>query len=163
MPKIITPTVGRRLHYWPSADDLVGANEPPMQSLNPAVPMDAGVVFVHNDRCVNLIVTDHRGNTSRRMFVPLVQEGDVYVAEAARCEWMDYQRSQADKHAAQPAKPLLLEGAEHRHPENKEFADALQGRALLLRVSGRPLTSTQADKARVILHHIDGLLSALNA
>lgn len=163
MPKIITPTVGRRLHYWPSADDLVGANEPPMQSLNPAVPMDAGVVFVHNDRMVNLIVTDHLGNTARRRYVHLVQEGDVYVTEAARCEWMDYQRTQADKHTTDPAKPLLLESAEHKHPENKEFADALQGRALLLRLSGKPLTGTQVDKARVILHHIDGLLSALTA
>ena len=163
MPKIITPTIGRRLHYWPSPGDLVGANEPPMQSLNPAVPMDAGVVFVYSDRMVNLIVTDHRGQTFSRMSVALVQEGDVYVTEAARCEWMDYQRSQAEKHAAESVKPLLLESAEHKHPENKEFADALQSRALLLRLSTRPINDAQAEKARVILHHIDGLLSALTA
>jgi hypothetical protein len=58
-------------------------------------PCDAGVVYVHSDRLVNLFVTDHNGYTHRRTCVTLVQPGDAVPSGGAYCEWMPYQTQQA--------------------------------------------------------------------
>lgn len=103
---MIKPTIGRRVWYWPSTS----ANAHRILAADPPQPHDAGVVFVHNDRRVNLDVTDHMG---RHYFV-----GNCYLWQSEDdpdpghimrptedfAEWMPYQRGQAAK--AQPASVL---------------------------------------------------------
>ena len=95
---IIKPTVGRRVWFRPSAEFL--ASNPTLTQFNPEQPMDAGIVYVHHDHMVNLIVTDHVGKTIQVPSVPLLagqyepaEDGDVYCC----CEWMPYQKGQAAK------------------------------------------------------------------
>ncbi|WP_308411477.1 Gp49 family protein [Alicycliphilus denitrificans] len=95
---IIKPTVGRRVWFRPSAEFL--ASNPTLTQFNPDQPMDAGIVYVHHDHMVNLIVTDHVGKTIQVPSVPLLagqhepaEDGDVYCC----CEWMPYQNGQAAK------------------------------------------------------------------
>jgi len=91
--KVIVPTVGRVVWYWPSAADIVGG----MRLASASQPFMAQVVFVHHERLVNVIVHDHSGKPHARGAVRLVQESDVYVAAEPRCEWMPYQKGQAAK------------------------------------------------------------------
>lgn len=57
--------------------------------------MDAGVIFVHDDRKVNLFVTDHYGGTHFVPEVPLLQDSDQPPKEGHYAEWMPYQKSVA--------------------------------------------------------------------
>ena len=55
---IIKPTVGRVLWYWPSTQDIeAGMFAYPGSDQ----PFTAQVVFVHSDRMINLLITDHGG------------------------------------------------------------------------------------------------------
>lgn len=96
---IIIPTIGRRVHYWPSQGDIDGHfGVTRMTIFSPDQPCDAGVVFVHSTRCVNLLVTDHGGIVHRRPTVRMVQHGDDPAVEhEAVCTWMPYQLEQALK------------------------------------------------------------------
>lgn len=91
MPKIIPPTIGRRVWYWPGTNDKVSMVH---HQTEPPQPFDAGVVFVHDDRRVNLQVSDHIGCIHTRLSVPLVQPGDP-TPEGAHATWMPYQIGQA--------------------------------------------------------------------
>lgn len=93
---VLKPTIGRRVWFRPSAAFL--ASNPILTQFNPEQPMDAGIVYVHHDHMVNLIVTDHVGKTLAVPSVPLLaghyvagEDTDVYCC----CEWMPYQKSQA--------------------------------------------------------------------
>lgn len=89
---VITPTVGRIVWYFPTVHDgMLSRGDQPFA---------AQVVFVHNDRMVNLLVTDHLGNTYPRERITLVQEGDPHPSKGGHCEWMPYQAAQAKKHEA---------------------------------------------------------------
>lgn len=100
MEKIISPTIGRRVWYWPSDLDR-GLLEFKPQSIieadaNSGQACDAGVVRVFNDRLVNLSVTDHNGNVHKRTSVTLYQPGDnITHSNGGYCTWMDYQVKQA--------------------------------------------------------------------
>jgi hypothetical protein len=95
--KPIIPTIGRRLWYIPSIYDLGGMLEKPTTIIEASnsQPCDAGVVFVHGDRLVNLSVTDHNGNVHKRTSVTLVQPGETPPEGGGYCKWMDYQAQQA--------------------------------------------------------------------
>jgi len=97
-PTPIMPTIGRRLWYIPSTYDRGGMLDKPstiMQATSDQ-PCDAGVVYVHGERLVNLIVTDHNGNTHKRTSVTLYQPGDeVTHADGGYAMWMTYQQAQA--------------------------------------------------------------------
>lgn len=95
-PQIIKPTVGRVVWYYPGALDGMGALD--------GGPMKADVVYVHNDRMVNLSIFDHVGNHYTRNSVQLVQEGDAVARGVGWCQWMPYQVGQAKKHEADEAK-----------------------------------------------------------
>jgi len=56
-------------------------------------PMDATIVFVWNDTCVNLLVVDHMGNTFKRQKISI----NCYSNVLPRAEWVDYQKGQAAK------------------------------------------------------------------
>lgn len=102
-PNVIKPTIGRRLWYWPSESDKRSTCYLP--SAEPQ-PFDAGVVFVHDDHTVNLLVTDHIGRIHSRTAVHLAQPGEdvPYDGYAA---WMPYQIGQAKgRHTA--AGPVRL-------------------------------------------------------
>jgi hypothetical protein len=98
---IIKPTVGRVLWYWPSTQDIeAGMFAYPGSDQ----PFTAQVVFVHSDRMVNLIITDHGGGAHEKRSVTLLQAGDSVRDNAGYAEWMPYQQGQAAKSEAAEAK-----------------------------------------------------------
>lgn len=114
--KVITPTIGRRVWFWPSDYDRGLLESKPESIIQADVessgqPCDAGVVRVWGDRMVNLAIADHNGNMHKRTSVPLVQPGDAVPSGYGYCTWMDYQVAQSNKEtpqpdAAEPAIPL---------------------------------------------------------
>ena len=116
---VIKPTIGRRVWFRPSAAFL--ASNPILTQFNPEQPMDAGIVYVHHDHMVNLIVTDHVGKTLAVPSVPLLaghyvadEDTDVYCC----CEWMPYQKIQAAKTEVAD-KGIVLE-QRYREPTQRE-------------------------------------------
>lgn len=93
---MIYPTIGRKVWYRPSADDLKGGNEKPMAAVG-TQPLDATVVAVWGDRCVNLVVFDANGDMFKRTSVMLLQDSDPLPVEGRYAEWMPYQTAQAAK------------------------------------------------------------------
>lgn len=84
---MIVPTVGRRVWYRSNgADNLLYALGDQ--------PFDAGVVFVHHDRMVNLQVSDHLGNLNSRPQTKLLQDDDPIPEGEPYAEWMPYQKQQ---------------------------------------------------------------------
>lgn len=110
MSKIISPSVGRKVWYRPSQGDTFG---PITMSVSgsihdqTAAPLDATVIAVWGDRCVNLLVTDIVGKQFPKLSVTLLQEGDEPpkgpdgVPVGGYAEWMPYQVGQAKKEGAQ--------------------------------------------------------------
>lgn len=108
---MIIPTVGRKVWYRPSRNDLTGPIPMTMMGnpdFNPQ-PLDATVLAVHSDRMVNILILDVYGKPFAKTSVKLIQEGDetpktIDDKEAyGYVEWMPYQNTQAAKHAADPA------------------------------------------------------------
>lgn len=99
--QIIKPTVGRVVWYWPSPDEIRGHYGFRYYSdlQRPPQPCDAHVLYVHDDRLVNLLVMDHYGNPHVRTSTILVQEDDPKPDDRGFCQWMPYQVGQAKKHA----------------------------------------------------------------
>ena len=85
---MIKPTVGRRLWFWPG--DTAGR----YNTLSHDQPFDAGVLYVHSDTEVNLLVTDHTGFTFRAENTQLVQEGEERPT-GPHATWMPFQQGQA--------------------------------------------------------------------
>lgn len=95
--KVITPTIGRKVWYWPSGHDLQTLSLRQHHAyIGQAQPFDATVIYVWNDRSVNLCVTDHNGNVFTRTSVTLSQPGDLSVPPEGYASWMPYQVAQAD-------------------------------------------------------------------
>lgn len=91
--RVITPTVGRKVWFYPG-----NCQTPPagFTTYPGDQACDATVVYVHNDRMVNLLVIDHIGRTYAVPSVRLVQPDDAEVDAAShRAEWMPYQVKQA--------------------------------------------------------------------
>ena len=96
---LIVPTIGRRVWYWPSIDDIDHAYDPVLKVLDKAQAMDAGIVYVHDDRRVNLSVKDHHGKSFARLNVQLIQEGDTVPTGGGYAAWMPYQKNSASRKA----------------------------------------------------------------
>lgn len=91
--RVITPTVGRKVWFYPGNRQTPPAG---FTTYPGDQACDATVVYVHNDRMVNLLVTDHIGRTYAVPSVRLVQPDDAEVDAAShRAEWMPYQVKQA--------------------------------------------------------------------
>lgn len=97
------PTIGRRVWYWPTAEEAV------IGSIDPTQPFDAGVVFVHAPGnavpVVNLVIAKHNGGQvffkeGVELFTPHVSGLD-YAGLGGYATWMPYQVAQAAK--ASPA------------------------------------------------------------
>lgn len=98
MPRVstlIVPTVGRRLHFYPNAE-----HQAELGVFDPSQPCDAGVLYVHNARRVNLLVTGPSGTQLALQNVQLAQADDVVADGDSYAAWMLYQYAQAAKHGA---------------------------------------------------------------
>jgi len=136
-PTIINPTIGRRVWFWPSKR----TGQSGFICHDAAVPMDAGIVFVHSDRCVNLDVCDHAGNHHAFTSVYLDQGDDCPSdPDAARCEWMPFQKGRAARQEAQAKEPAVLPRiATHRQELEHSAAHALASRVAEVGHSGSRL------------------------
>lgn len=87
-----TPTIGRRVYYWP---------EPgfPCNRLDDNQPYDAGIVYVYPDGRVNLLVTDHMGQTMPVMRAPFGEARDG--PDAGFADWMPFQKGASHTEAPQ--------------------------------------------------------------
>ena len=86
---IIKPTIGRKLWYWPEPDDRR------IMACIDGQPLDATVVYVHNDSMVTLTINDHHGFSHPKTAVHLYH-GDTNRPTLGRfCEWMPFQVGQA--------------------------------------------------------------------
>lgn len=159
---VIKPTIGRRVWFRPSAAFL--ASNPILTQFNPEQPMDAGIVYVHHDHMVNLIVTDHVGKTLAVPSVPLLaghyvadEDTDVYCC----CEWMPYQKSQAAKTEVAD-KGIVLE-QRYREPTQREQLEyaLVSGAASALAIS--PGNARQVvDGINVVLDTLHPLPTLFN-
>ena len=88
MSAVIKPTVGRKVWYRPH--DLDQSGPVPMSVAGPAdnpQPLDATIIAVWSERCVNVLVTDAAGRHFPVMSVTLVQEGDPKPEHGRYVEW----------------------------------------------------------------------------
>lgn len=159
---VIKPAIGRRVWFRPNAAFL--ASNPILTQFNPEQPMDAGIVYVHHDHMVNLIVTDHVGKTLAVPSVPLLaghyvadEDTDVYCC----CEWMPYQKSQAAKTEVAD-KGIVLE-PKYREPTQREQLEyaLVSGAASALAIS--PGNARQVvDGIKVVLDTLHPLPTLSN-
>ena len=89
-PAVITPTVGRRVHFYPNEE-----HQAALGVFDAKQPCDAGVIYVWGDRCVNLEVTGPSGTKLFVQNVRLVQDNDAYPSDESHAAWMPYQTKQA--------------------------------------------------------------------
>ena len=100
MTTLITPTVGRKVWYWP-----FGHQREKLAVFDDTQPCDATVTYVWNERMVNLHVVGPAGAMMQINSVLLVQDGDSLptIEHGGYAEWMPYQKAQQAK-ADQPVK-----------------------------------------------------------
>src|SRR5688500_16721929 len=104
---MIKPAVGRVVWFW---DDHSAALEHASQlaadpEMIPSVqPMAAIIARVWSDTCVNLAVFDQNGMATSRTSVELWHgEEDKPRPNWMHCEWMPYQKQQAERQLSQTA------------------------------------------------------------
>jgi len=85
---VIKPTVGRKVWYRPAKGEAMVCNSDDQ-------PMDATIIYVWNDRTVNLVVHDHGGSVHMRRSTLLLQGDEQYDPVTGFCEWMPFQQGQA--------------------------------------------------------------------
>ena len=98
---LIKPTIGRKVWFWLNNSAIGSPHSYQPSSLDANQAMDATVVFVHSDRCVNLLVIDHAGYSHVVQNCRLHHTGDD-MTDGKYCEWMPFQTNQA-KNAAPAA------------------------------------------------------------
>lgn len=100
MSKLIPPTPGRVVWYWPSQQEIDAKS---ITVIDQGQPLAATVAHVWHDRMVNLSVVDQAGVQFRRTSVQLLQDGDERprTSEGPFAEWMPYQLGQAAKAATE--------------------------------------------------------------
>lgn len=97
---MIKPSIGRKVWYRPSAADKAGNFG--MRTAGDQ-PLDATVLAVWGDRCVNLSVSDIYGKQFSLTSARLRQPGEPVPVDAegndigGYAEWMPYQLGQAAK------------------------------------------------------------------
>jgi hypothetical protein len=96
---VITPTIGRRVWFHPSGEQEGDQ------------PLDAGIAYVHNDDLINISYSDKFGNMASAQQIQLwhgENEADRPIGEAY-CEWMPYQRQQAEKSVPSDSKSKVAD------------------------------------------------------
>jgi hypothetical protein len=94
-PTIIKPTVGRKVWCFASMAHF----QAHQRGVHGAQPHDGTVIFVHDDRCINIRVMGHNGEQDIVRGLPLWQEGDP-EPNGAHARWMPYQTKQQAKQDA---------------------------------------------------------------
>lgn len=89
MSNLIKPTIGRIVWYTPGKNEVL----PRITGM----ALAAIIVGVWSDTCVNLTVFDANGNTHGKTSVPLMQDDNFVKGDGFYCEWMPYQKGQAEK------------------------------------------------------------------
>ena len=104
---MIPPTIGRKVWFHPAIAQMetVPANgnfSRRVDLINLSIDrdprnifMDATIVYVHNDRLVNLLVTDHVGHQHQMSDVILLHDGYLFDICDAYCKWPPHQVGQA--------------------------------------------------------------------
>lgn len=88
---MIKPSIGRKLWFWPAREHYESFQSQQGETFQPE---DATVVYVFNDRCVNLRVTNRVGESRGETSVVLIQDGDELPA-GRFATWMPFQVGQA--------------------------------------------------------------------
>ena len=90
MNPTITPTVGRRIHFWPNAEHaaLLGV-------FDATQPCDAGVLYVWPDGRINIEATGPSGSKLAVQGVRIVPHGEDSLEDESYAEWMVYQTTKA--------------------------------------------------------------------
>jgi hypothetical protein len=91
-PVLIVPSVGRKVWYRHNEDDRTAGMQ-----IARGQPLDATVLAVWGDRCINAEVTDVVGQKFVRRSWLLKQQGDEFPDGVSYFEWMPYQTGQAAK------------------------------------------------------------------
>ena len=100
---MIKPTVGRKVWYQPTAHDKAGAWG--MSQYDREQALDATVICVFSDRCVNLHIIDHAGKPFTVTSCQLLQDDDIPPRDldgnpvGGYAVWMPYQVGTAAKSA----------------------------------------------------------------
>lgn len=89
----ITPSIGRKVWYWPLPDEGINRNDPEQAC-------DASVIYVHGPEHVSIKIDDHAGTPHVRNTVLLV---DFVDRQPGTASWMPYQEKAAK--AAAPEAP----------------------------------------------------------
>ena len=105
---VIKPTVGRKV--WFRLNGTAELQKPGTSNRGSVAaidgqPIDATVVYVWNDRLVNLAVLDHYGNSFIATSVTMLQPGEAAPSAGYYAEWMPYQQGQARKDAVSTVLP----------------------------------------------------------
>lgn len=107
MSNIIKPTVGRKVWYRASKFDMQGPGGMQVQHVEGIPqPLDATVLAVWGDRCINVQILDIMGRPFAKTSITLIQEGDATPknmegGEAyGYVEWMPYQTMAAAREPA---------------------------------------------------------------
>jgi hypothetical protein len=103
----IPPSVGRKIHYWPTPDDMVnhpaGFSDDPDEPVLPPQramlvadldkPCSGEIAFHGADDLLTIAVFDHAGLLHQRSMVPIADT----PKQPGTCSWMEYQLGQAQK------------------------------------------------------------------
>lgn len=98
---ITKPSVGRKVWYRPSRQDMNGDFHHSKMEVIDGQPLDATIVAVWGERCVNLAVLDIYAKLHERRSVKLIHPGDPVPEYGGYCEWMPYQIKQHQKNATE--------------------------------------------------------------
>lgn len=82
---MIEPTVGRNVHYYQNKHQY----EEGMQ------PFHANILYVHNDRMINVAGWNHNGTSYSSSSCPLLQDDDPIPELGYFAVWMPYQKATA--------------------------------------------------------------------
>ena len=110
MSKLITPTIGRVVWYWPSQHETDSGS---LHYSDRSQPLPALVAYVHSDRLVNLGGFDQCGRPFHRTSVQLLQEDDErpHTSEGPFAEWRPFQKNAALKDDLQRMETAALGAA----------------------------------------------------
>lgn len=122
---MIKPTIGRVVWLWPCAGVL---EDKKIVYRDKTLPLAATVAYVWSDRMVNLAAVDQDGKPFNLTSVLLLQGDETYAPVGSYCEWMPYQKGQAEKAQAVRSTPVAhpLDGiARVCHEANRAYCQAL--------------------------------------
>lgn len=98
----MTPTVGRRIHFWPSTEHAAQ-----LGVFDATQPCDAGVLYAWPDGTINIDVTGPSGGKLSLQRVRIVPKGEDCLEDESHARWMDYQTAKAAQEAPTPIAPVV--------------------------------------------------------